>query len=58
MKFKSEAHETLSLVLKHDGVPPKIAVDNCKEQTLGKFLKKCRKADCHLVTAEPYSPWM
>ena len=22
------------------------------------FARKCREADCHLVTTEPYSPWM
>ena len=35
-----------------------MVMDNSKEQTLGKFAKKCQKADCHLVTTEPYSPWM
>ena len=30
MKKKSEAHETLSLVFKHDGVPPRMVVDNSK----------------------------
>ena len=38
MKLKSEAHETLSMVFKRDGVPPKIVVDNYKEQTIGKFV--------------------
>ena len=58
MKLKSEAHETLSLLFKRDGVPPKIVVDNSKEPTLGKFLKKCKEADSQLVTTEPYSPLM
>ena len=57
-RLKNHAHETLSIVFKRDGVPPKIVVDNSKEQTLGKFANKCREADCHLVTTEPYSPWM
>ena len=35
-----------------------MVVDNSKEQILGKFARKCCKADCHLVTTEPYSPWM
>ena len=35
-----------------------MVVDNLKEQTLGKFAKKCCDADCYLVTTEPYSPWM
>ena len=58
MILKKHAHETLSLIFKRDGVPPKIVVDNSKEQTLGKFARKCREADCHLVTTEPYPPWM
>ena len=58
MKLKSEAHETPALLFKRDGVPPKIVVDNSKEQTLGRFKKKCKEADCHLVTTEPYCPWM
>ena len=58
MTHKSDAHETLSLLFKRDGVPPKIVADNSKEQSLGKFAKKCREADCHLVNTEPHSPWM
>jgi hypothetical protein len=58
MEKKSDAHEALSLVLKRGGVPLRMVVDNLKEQTLGTFAKKCCKADCHLVTTEPYSPWI
>ena len=58
MKLKKHTHETLSIIFKRDGVPPKVFVDNSKEHTLGKFAKKFREADCHLVTTEPYSPWM
>ena len=57
MRLKKRAHENLSLIFKRDGVPPKIVVDNFKEQTLGKFAKKCREADCHIVTTDLYSPW-
>ena len=57
-EVENHAHETLSLIFKRGGVPPKIVVDNSKEQTLGKFAKKCREADCHIVTTENYSPWM
>ena len=56
MKKKSEAHETLSLVFKRDGVPLRMIVDNSKEQSLGKFRRKCREVDCHLINTEPYSP--
>ena len=39
IKLKSDAHESLSLLFSRDGVPPRIAVDNSKEQTLGRFAK-------------------
>ncbi len=42
-------------MLKRDGMPP--IVDKSKEQSLGKFLKKCKEDDCPLVNTEPYSPW-
>ena len=58
MARKSEAHETLSILFKRDGVPPKIVADNSKEQSFGNFARKCREADCHLVNTEPHSPWM
>ena len=58
MKRKGDAHEALSLMFHRDGVPPRIVVDNSKEQTMGKFAKKCREADCHLTTTLPYAPWM
>ena len=32
-------------------------VDNSKEQSLGEFKRKCRKADSHLVNSEPHLPW-
>ena len=57
MAHKSEAHETLSMLFKRDGVPPKIVADNSKEQSFGNFARKCREADCHLVNTEPHSPW-
>jgi hypothetical protein len=47
MKRKGEAHETLSFVFHHDGVPLAMVVDNSKEQTLGEFRQKLREADCH-----------
>ena len=34
MKKKSEAHETLSLMFKRDGVPPHTIAENSKEQSL------------------------
>jgi len=58
MVHTSEAHETLSMLFKRDGVPPKIFADNSKEQSLGNFAKKCREADYRLVNTEPHSLWM
>ena len=57
LKNKIEAHDTLSLVFKRDGVPPHMTVDNSKEQYLGEFQRKCREFDCHIVNTEHYSPW-
>ena len=58
MVSKSQADESLSLLFQRDGVPPKMVVDGSKEQLLRKFKSKCQEADCHLVSTEPYSPWM
>ena len=58
MKLKSEAHESLSMIFERDGGPPKIVVDNSKEQSLGKFSSKCHDADCHLIKTDLYSPWI
>ena len=57
MAKKSEAHDTLSLVFKQDGVPPKMIVDKLREKSLGKFERKCKEADCRLVNTEPFPPW-
>jgi hypothetical protein len=56
MRKKSEAHDALSLLFARDGVPAVMVVDGSKEQTLGKFRKKCREADCHVRQTEPYTP--
>ena len=58
MKRKGEAHETLSLLFHHDGMPPSMIADNSKEQILGEFKRKLNDANCHLKQMEPYSPWM
>ena len=58
MKTKGKAHEALSLVFQRDGVTPRMVVDCSKEQLSMDFKGKCREADCHLVTTDPYSPWM
>ena len=39
MKRKGNAHESMSLLFKRDGVPPKMLMDGSKEETLGSFGK-------------------
>ena len=53
MRLKSEAHETLSLLHKRDGVPNVMIMDSSKEQTLGEFLWKHREVGTHLCQLEP-----
>ena len=57
MNKKREAHETLSMVFKRDGVLPHMILDNSKEQSLGEFRRKCRESDCHMINSKPYLPW-
>ncbi len=57
MTRKGEAHETLSLLFHHDGVPLTMVLDGLKEQCKGDFKRKLREADCHTRQTEPYSPW-
>jgi len=57
MKLKSDAHNSLSLLFQRDGVPLKMIMDGSKEQTLGRFKKKCQDADCRIKQTESYSPW-
>jgi hypothetical protein len=57
MKRKGDAHETLSLVFQHDGVPLTMVTHGSKEQTKGEFQRKLKEADCHPQATEPYSPW-
>jgi len=53
MTRKGEAHETLSLLFHHDGVPPTMVLDGSKEQCHGNFKRKLCEADCHLRQTEP-----
>jgi hypothetical protein len=53
MKCKGEAHETLSLVFKCNGVPPTMVTDDSKEQTQGEFQCKLKEADCHPRVTDP-----
>ncbi len=40
MKTKGEAHNALSLMFQHEGIPPLTIMDGSKEQTLRKFCQK------------------
>jgi len=57
MKLKSDDHDLLSLLFQRNGAPPKMIMDGYKEQTLGRFKKKCQDADCRIKQTEPFSPW-
>ncbi len=52
MKTNGEAHEALSLMFEHEGVPPSMIMDGSKEQTLGKFCWKIVDAHCPLSAEE------
>jgi hypothetical protein len=47
MKHKGDAHETLSLVFQHDGVPLTMVTDDSKEQNKGELRCKLKESDCH-----------
>ena len=57
MSKKGYAHEDLYLLFQLDGVPPKMIVDNSKEQNLSVFKRKVAESGCHLRQAEPESLW-
>ena len=57
MQKKSEAHDTLSMIFKCDGVTPKMVVQNSKGKSLGEFSRKCRETDCRLVNNELFLTW-
>lgn len=54
---KSEAHEGLALMFQRDGVPPLIAMDGAKEQTMGEFRRKAKEAGARVKQTEPHLPW-
>jgi len=57
IKLKSDDHDLLWLLFRHDDVPPKMIMDGSKEQTLGRFKKKCQDVDYRIKQTKPYSPW-
>ena len=56
MRWEREAHESISVFFKRDGVPNNMAIDGSKTQIQGEFKKKCRESGCHTIQVEPYSP--
>ena len=57
MAKRSQAHETLSLLFQHEGVPDIMSMAGAREQIFGEFRRKFREAGCHKKQTEPYSPW-
>ena len=57
MKKKSEAHDALSLLFQHEGVPNIMVMDGALEQVQGEFCHKCRQAAVHVKQTEPHMPW-
>ena len=57
MRTESEAHYTLSTMMKDVGVPNKMVMDNAKTQVLGQFKRKLREADCRIKRIEPHTPF-
>ena len=51
MAQESEDHDTLYLMFKCDDVSPRVIVENSKDQPLGAFTLKCRKAEFHLINS-------
>ena len=49
MAKKGDIHDTLSLIFKRDGVPPGMIVESAKENILGKFNKKLKEGNFHLI---------
>ena len=47
MARKSDAHETLSLLCAHEGVPNTLVMDGAREQVMGELRHKARQADLH-----------
>ena len=61
-RTKGQAHETLNVLFKTEGVPPRMIMDNSWEQGAGprgslEWKRKLRAADCLAHWIEPYSPW-
>jgi hypothetical protein len=54
--YPIKCHETLSSLLFHrDGVPPTMATDDSKEETIGDFRRKLRDAGCLPHVTESYT---
>ena len=56
MTLKSDAHDTLLLLFKRDGVPPEMIMDNIKEQLSSNFRKKLCDYTFYQKTIKIHSP--
>ena len=54
---RSEAYETLLLMITQDCILPAYICSNAKEMLQGKFYQELPNAACHLKQLEPYTPW-
>ena len=57
MRTESEAHHTLSTMLKDVGIPVKMVMDNAKTQVQDQFQKKLKEAECQIKSIELQMPF-
>jgi hypothetical protein len=57
IKKRALAHETLSLLFDHDGVPSTMVMDGANEQINGAFRKKCHEAGVRVKQVELHTPF-
>ena len=57
MALRSEAHDTLLMLVAWDGVLPACICISAKEMIQGKFYQKLKDAMCQLKQFKQYTPW-
>ena len=57
MSSKNHAHHSEKKLLKNNGVPSNIVIDNPREQVLGKFKDACNDATVLVQQLEYNTPW-
>ena len=55
LETKKHAHFALDEFFQKVGIPHVVVSDCAKEETLGEFNKKCRRAQCKLHPTEPHT---